>query len=82
MIYALKVALQQIQERRRRGIKQDDNALLPREFLGRLCFLFTLFTTGAIPYYSPAVLPACIMSMSAWNHALFTQQRWLCGPQA
>lgn len=57
MIYALKVALQRICELRRRGIKQDDNALLPREFLGRWCLSIHRVYTGAIPYYSLTVIP-------------------------
>lgn len=41
MIYASKVALQQTEELWRRVIKQDDNAVLPREFLGRWCFFYS-----------------------------------------
>lgn len=57
MIYASKVVLHQIGQLRRRGIKQDDNALLPREFLGRWCLFIRGVYTGAIPYYSLTVLP-------------------------
>lgn len=55
MIYALKVAIKRTEELRWRGIQQDDNAVLPREFLGRCCFAFTLFTPVLFPCDSLAV---------------------------
>lgn len=56
MIDVLKVPSQQNQELQRRGLRQDDKALLPREFLGRWCFFIYVVNTGAIPY-SLAVFP-------------------------
>lgn len=69
VIYALKVAVQQTEELRRRGLRQDDNAVLPREFLGRCCFSLAVFT----PVLFLIILLLCslpIMFMSASKSAI------------
>lgn len=55
MIYALQFALQPLEELRRRGTEQNDNALLPRKFLGRCCLFFNAVNTGGTPHYSLSV---------------------------
>lgn len=76
MIYAFfyknkKVALQQIKELPRRGIKQDDNALLPGEFLGRCCFVVCvcLHRCCSVLFSRRSCLPTVLMS--AGNHVSF-----------
>ena len=57
MIYAFNVALEAGKRRRRRGAKQDDNALLPGEFLGRWCLLVHAVYTGAVLRILRTALP-------------------------
>lgn len=77
MIYASKVALQQTEELWRRVIKQDDNAVLPREFLGRWCFFIHGVYTGAI-----IMLCSLLMFMPIRNQVLFVLQRKSSSSQA
>lgn len=78
MIYASKVALQQTEELWRRVIKQDDNAVLPREFLGRWCFFIHDVYTGAIIMLCSLL----IMLMPIRNQVLFVLQRKSSSSQA